>query len=155
MACVSENSGDDGRYLNSDHPGCAVRVITRYTRGSQIAGSAKGPTFFYPERTLETAIISVIVYLNLSLGSCRSWMTMLCIDILSVFTYLDTLQTFHLIYLLSREQSSATADSFLHACTVVDVADNSSDLLYKRTRLTRHEGCARSSGCNWCFLVYD
>lgn len=24
MACVSENSGDDGRYLNSDHPGWRV-----------------------------------------------------------------------------------------------------------------------------------
>lgn len=28
MACVSENSGDDGRYLNSDHPGWKSELLS-------------------------------------------------------------------------------------------------------------------------------
>lgn len=60
MACVSENSRDDGRYLNSDHPGWSPSCYPLHQRFSYCGIRHRIRRFHLSERDLEGRKVSFV-----------------------------------------------------------------------------------------------
>lgn len=66
-ACVSENSGDDERYLNSDHPGWSLSCYPLHQRFSN-CGIRRRAAFFYPELDLDANVRAMLFVIVDSIG---------------------------------------------------------------------------------------
>lgn len=160
MACVSENSGDDGRYLNSDHPGWSPSCYPLYqglSNASRICSRRSSfslireelfetwkPRDFFPFACSMKG--NFAIRKSISNGNANALST-LCIWCRRA--------SFH-IYLSSRVHWLLFF-FFLPTCSALRLTSQTAQVGFfvNGRESTRHKGCARSSRWPQRLSVYD